>query len=48
MKQIDGFLIVLLLILAGVAFLNHGNLSLSSGPGGVGFGAGFKGLAAGA
>ena len=42
MKQVDAFILVLLLILAGVAFLNFGNVNLSSGPGGVGFGAGFK------
>jgi hypothetical protein len=42
MKQVDAFLLVLLLILGAVAFLNFGNVSLASGPGGVGFGAGFK------
>ena len=41
MNRIDGLLFVLLAILAGVAFLNFGNLQLSSTPGGVGFGAGF-------
>ncbi len=42
MKQIDGVLFVLLVILAGVAFLNFGTLSLSSTPQGVGFGTGFS------
>lgn len=42
MKQVDAFLLVLLIILAAVAFLNFGNVSLASSPAGVGFGAGFK------
>ena len=42
MNKVDGFLFTLLIILGVVAFLNFGNFSLASGPGGVGFGAGFK------
>jgi hypothetical protein len=41
MKQVDGMLLVILVILAGVAFLNFGSLSVSSTTSGVGFGAGF-------
>jgi len=42
MQKVDAFLITLLIILGVVAFLNFGNVSLASGPTGVGFGAGFK------
>lgn len=35
-------LLVILGILAGVAFLNFGNVAVSSTPQGVGFGAGFQ------
>ncbi len=41
MKQVDAFLLLALLILGGVAFLNFGNINLSSGPKGIGFGAGY-------
>lgn len=41
MKQVDALLLVLVAILAGVAFLNFGNVNLSSGPKGIGFGAGY-------
>jgi len=41
MNRIDAMLFVLLAILAGVAFLNFGNLALSSTPQGIGFGAGY-------
>ena len=42
LKGPEIMLLTLLAILAGVAFLNFGNLSLSSTPKGVGFGAGFQ------
>lgn len=35
-------LLVLVAILAGVAFLNFGNVGLASGPGGVSFSGGYK------
>ncbi len=41
MKDVDALLLLLLLILGGVAFLNFGNLKLSSTPQGIGFGAGY-------
>jgi hypothetical protein len=41
MKQVDALLLLLLAILGGVAFLNFGNVNLSSGPRGIGFGAGY-------
>ncbi len=42
LKGPEIMLLTLLAILAGVAFLNFGNLSVSSTPQGVGFGAGFQ------
>ncbi len=35
-------LLIVLAVLAGVAFLNWGNIEVSSTPRGVGFGAGFQ------
>jgi hypothetical protein len=42
LKGPEIMLLTLLAILAGVAFLNFGNIALSSTPQGVGFGAGFE------
>jgi hypothetical protein len=43
MKGPGGMLIMILLILAGVAFLNHGTLGFGTTPSGSSFNAGFKG-----
>lgn len=44
MKSVDALLLALVGILAVVAFLNHGNLNLSSGPSGTAVGVGYRGL----
>lgn len=41
MKQVDGMLLVLVGVLALVAFLNHGSLSLGATPAGATFGVGY-------
>jgi len=43
MKQVDVLLIALVGVLAAVAFLNHGNLNLSSTPSGTAIGVGYRG-----
>lgn len=43
MRGPGGMLIMLLLILGGVAFLNHGTLGFGTDPSGSSFKAGFKG-----
>jgi hypothetical protein len=42
-KSVDALLLALVGILAVVAFLNHGNLSLSSAPSGTAIGVGYRG-----
>ena len=43
MKSVDAMLLALVGILAVVAFLNHGSLSLSSTPQGASVGVGYRG-----
>lgn len=44
MKSVDALLLALVGILAAIAFLNHGNLNLSSTPSGTAIGVGYRGL----
>lgn len=44
MKSVDAMLLALVGVLAVVAFLNHGNLNLSSSPSGTAVGVGYRGL----
>ena len=43
MKGAEGMLVMVLLILAAVAFLNHGTLGFGTTPSGSSFQAGFRG-----
>lgn len=44
MNKVDALLLALVGVLAAVAFLNHGNLSLASTPAGASVGVGYRGL----
>ena len=44
MKSVDALLLALVGVLAVIAFLNHGNATLSSSPSGTAIGVGYRGL----